>query len=123
MTDPASLAFEVVGTVAVAVHTTRKAQQFIDSIHGAPRAISALSADLAALGNVLDILNDMLKRGEAFSNRIQNQMIALLEVPLRNCTETLNEVSNLLEPFAKASSSAKITKWRGFLWTFKVKEL
>jgi Fungal N-terminal domain of STAND proteins len=57
---PMSVTAGVIGIAAVALHSTKRMVEFIDSIQGVPQAVKALSRDLNALEKVLQKLIDVL---------------------------------------------------------------
>jgi Fungal N-terminal domain of STAND proteins len=122
MIDPASIVFCVIGTTAIALHSARLAKEFLDSIDGAPSAVNALSKDVNALGNVLEILDTTVKTPNFANVGAHTQILALLRDPLQNCTDVLNLLDAKLTAYTKVSSNKRIKKWRGLTWVFREKE-
>ncbi len=123
MTDPVSLTFGVIGTAGVALHSARRTKEFIDGIRGAPRSVNVLSNDLRSLENVLETLEGLLKNRDIVDGGGPAQVIPLLRAPLDNCISTLEELRIKVKPFTKPSGDAKTSKWRGFTWTFREKDI
>jgi hypothetical protein len=124
--DPLSLASAastVIGIVAVALHGTRRMIEFIDGIQGAPQAVNALSRDLIALEKVLQTLNDVLSHPDFQGNARRNELAALLQDPLDNCTLALEDISLAIRPYTKPLGDSRKSKWRGFTWSFREKEI
>jgi hypothetical protein len=119
----ASAASAVLGIVAVALHSTRRMMEFIDGIQGAPQAVKALSRDLSALETVLQALDDVLRHPDFQGNARRTALATLLRDPLDNCTLALDDISLAIRPYTKTVGSSKKSKWRGFTWSFREKEI
>jgi hypothetical protein len=124
--DPVSIvsaASAILGIVAVALHSTRRMIEFIDGIQGAPQAVKALSRDLSALEKVLQTLNGVLRHPDFHGNARHHELAALLRDPLDNCTLALEDISLAIKPYTKPWGSSRKSKWRGFAWSFREKEI
>lgn len=119
----ASAASAILGIVAVALHSTRRMIEFIDGIQGAPQAVKALLRDLNALEKVLQTLNDVLRHPDFQGNARRSELAALLQDPLDNCTLALEDISLAIKPYTKMVGSSKKSKWRGFTWSFREREI
>jgi hypothetical protein len=93
-------------------------KKFIDSIEGAPAAVTTLAEDISTLQTVLRTLEDFLRSDEVHNNLPQAQCIIILEEPLEKCNTDLLAVRDALAPFAKLSGEAKTNKWRSIAWNF-----
>lgn len=122
MTDPLSVTFGVVGVAAVVLHSARRLREFIDSIAGAPKAVSRLSVDVSAIENILEVLDSKVKNPDFARNHGLTQMIQLLEAPLRNCEGVLKVISDKLRPYVKLGNGTKLSRWRSFTWTYREKD-
>lgn len=78
-------------------------KKFIDSIEGAPAAVTTLAEDISTLQTVLRILEDFLRSDEVHDNPPQAQCIIILEGPLEKCNTALLAVRDALAPFTKLS--------------------
>ena len=121
--DPMTITTAVIGIAAVALHSTRRMIEFIDGIQGAPQAVKALSRDLNALEKVLQTLNDVLSHPDFQGNARRAELAALLQDPLDNCTLALDDISLAIKPYTKPSANSRNSKWRGFTWSFREKEI
>src|SRR5271170_2943417 len=121
--DPFSITTGVVGAAAVALHSARHVNNFIDGIQGAPRAVSALSKDLQALKNVLETLNTLVNQVHLSGGTARTDFIPLLKPPLENCTTALESILLAVKPYTKPSGESKKSRWRGFVWTFREREV
>lgn len=114
MVDPIGLSIGLIGLVATAWHTARRVNEFVESIEGAPKAISALSKEVNSLTAILSNLRELMAREEQAKNPNQLRFVRLLEIPLENCTRVLHEIQIFLQPFVKSDS-----RWKAFAWRFK----
>lgn len=121
--DPLSVTAGVIGIAAVALHSTKRMMEFIDGIQGAPQAVKALSRDLNALEKVLQNLNDVLGHPDFQDNQRHTELAMLLKDPLDNCTLALDDISLAIRPYTKTSGTSGKSKWRGFTWSFREKEI
>jgi hypothetical protein len=121
--DPMSITVGVISLVAVALHSTRRIIEFIDGIQGAPQAVKALSRDLNALEQVLQTLNDVVSHPDFQSNTRRPNLAALLQDPLNNCALALEDISLAIRPYTTPSGDSRKSKWRGFTWSFREKEI
>jgi hypothetical protein len=119
----ASAASAILGIVAVALHSTRRMIEFIDGIQGAPQAVKALLRDLNALEKVLQTLNDVLRHPDFQGNARRTELATLLRDPLDNCTLALEDISLAIKPYTKMVGGSKRSKWRGFTWSFREREI
>lgn len=123
MSDPLSILAAVTGIAGLALHSARRLKEFVDGIQGAPHAVSALSRDLNALYNVLGTLTALLDDVNLNPNPAQATFVPLLQAPLDNCVAALQDITLVIRRFTKPSGTAKITKWRGFAWNFREREV
>jgi hypothetical protein len=121
--DPMSVTASVIGIAAVALHSTKRMMELIDGIQGAPQAVKALSRDLSALEKVLQKLNDVLGHPDFQENERRTELATLLQDPLDNCTLALDDISLAIRPYTKLSGTLGKSKWRGFTWSFREKEI
>jgi hypothetical protein len=121
--DPISITTSAIGTAAVALHSARRVNDFIGGIQGAPRAVSALSKDLQALKNVLETLNALVNHVHLSGGTARSDFIPLLKPPLENCTTVLESIILAVKPYTKPSGEPKTSKWRGFAWAFREREV
>jgi hypothetical protein len=119
----ASAASAILGIVPVALHSTRRMIEFIDGIQGAPQAVKALLRDLNALEKVLQTLNDVLRHPDFQGNARRTELATLLRDPLDNCTLALEDISLAIKPYTKMVGGSKRSKWRGFTWSFREREI
>jgi hypothetical protein len=66
------IAFGVIGTTGVALHSTRRVHELISGIKEAPGAIKSLSKDVDALGNALESLQSMLRNVDPHQRNAQS---------------------------------------------------
>jgi hypothetical protein len=121
--DPMSVTASIIGIAAVALHSTKRMMEFIEGIQGAPQAVKALSRDLNALGKILERLNDVLGHPDFQDNERRMELATLLKDPLDNCILALDDISLALRPYTKTLGTSGKSKWRGFTWSFREKEI
>lgn len=93
-------------------------KEFIDSIEGAPAAVTTLAEDISTLQTVLRTLEDFPRSDEVHDNPPQAQYIIILGEPLGKCNAALLAVRDALAPFTKLSGEAKTNIWGGIAWNF-----
>jgi hypothetical protein len=92
MTDPLSIAAGVITVASVAYSSTKNLYEFIQAIKGAPKTLEDTNADLAALQQVLNSLEEELK--DKPDTELPDGLKKLLEdvkPALEECTKTCNE--------------------------------
>lgn len=119
MPDPIS----IISIAALSLHTARKTKELIDSITGAPRAVSNISTQLAALQVPLANLNNLLVQNHLANSVLKNDLFPQLDRPLTSCQETFENIENAIKPYVKRSSDGRLTKWRALKWGFKEKDI
>lgn len=122
MTDPLSISFGVIGVAAVTLHSARRLREFVQSIDGAPKAISRLTVDISAIVNILEILDTKLKSSALIRNHGYTQIMQLLEQPLRNCGDVLKVISDKLQPYVRIGDNTKPSRWKSFVWSYREKD-
>ena len=122
MTDPLSITFGVVGTTAVVLHSVKKLRSFIESIEGAPTAVTRISNDLKALTNVLETLETKAKDPNFGDVDSRASILKLINEPLNNCGGIIEVISQKLQPFVKPTKEASKTKWKSFLFAYREKD-
>ncbi|MCJ1243308.1 hypothetical protein MMC30_000505 [Trapelia coarctata] len=123
MADPLSITSGVFALVMSALQAAQQTKAFIDGIRGAPRAVHALSSDLAALSNVLGTLENFLQNINNGRNPNQARLVGILQSPLNNCMKSLHDIKGEIEPFVKPLSGISTSKWKAFVWTFREKDV
>jgi Fungal N-terminal domain of STAND proteins len=122
MTDPVSLTFGVIGTLAVALHAVRRAKDLAENIEGAPRSINDIAVDLRTLANVLENLESELRAAPYHDAGVKVRIVRLLEEPLKNCGEVADVITTKLGPFIRRGPDGRQKKWRGLMWFYREKE-
>lgn len=89
MADPFSIVAGVVGISGIALHSTRRLKEFIDSILDAPSTITALGADSQALVTVLESLHQSLQSKSLSEKAAQQELVLLIQAPLHSCMSTI----------------------------------
>lgn len=123
MIDPFAITAGVLGIAMSALHVARKLQELIDGIQGAPEAVKALSKDLHALQGVLEALNNLLEDSRFTERHLCAEAMPALEPHLQNCTTTLDSIFMAIARHTKPSGDPKKSKWSGFIWSFREKEI
>jgi Fungal N-terminal domain of STAND proteins len=123
MADPIGIISGVVGIAMSTLHVAGKLKELIDGIQGAPEAVKALSKDLHALQGVLEALNSLLEDSRFTERRLCAEAMPALEPHLHNCTTTLDSISMAIARHTKPSGDPKKSKWSGFIWYFREKEI
>ena len=123
MADPLTITGGVFGLVMSVYQAAQVTKAFIDGIRGAPRAVLALSSDLAALANVLGTLENFLQNINRGRNPNQDRLVAILQSPLNNCMKSLSDIRRDIEPFVKPLSGTGTSKWKAFVWTFRERDV
>jgi hypothetical protein len=123
MADPFGIAAGVLGIAISTLHVARKLKELIDGIQGAPEAVKALSKDLHALQGVLEALNSLLGDSRFTEARLCAEAMPALEPHLQNCTTTLDSIFVAIARHTKPSGDPKKSKWSGFIWAFREKEI
>lgn len=123
MVEPFGVATGVLGIAMSALHVARKLKELIDGIQGAPEAVKALSKDLHALQGVLEALNSLLEDSRSTEKRLCAEAMPALEPHLENCTTTLDSIFMAIARHTKPSGDPKKSKWSGFIWSFREKEI
>jgi hypothetical protein len=113
------VAFGVIGTAGIALHSARRVYELVSGIRGAPEAVNNVSRDVKALANALEMLQTMLR---TFHEPEQLKMLPMLQLPLDNCVEILHDIEIKIKPYIK-SQAGKPGVWRGFIWTFREKDI
>ena len=113
------VAFGVIGTVGVALHSAHRVYELVTGIRGAPYAVESISKDIQALSSALETLRNILG---TLDDPRQLKMIPMLQIPLDNCVATLHDIEIKLKPHIKLSDG-KPKIWRGFVWTFREKDI
>ena len=121
--DPVSITIGVIGTAGVTLHSARRVYELISGVKGAPSAVNDLSRDVEALRDTLESLQGMFCKNDPQKGLIQDKIMLSLQKPLDNCTATLLELETKIIPFVKKASNGKISVWRGFIWTFREKDI
>src|SRR5271156_1291 len=123
MVEPIAVTASVLGIAMSALHVARKLKELIDGIQGAPEAVKALSKDLHALQGVLEALNSLLEDSRFTEKHLCAEAMPTLEPHLQNCTTTLDSIFMAIARHTKPSGDPKKSKWSGFIWSFREKEI
>jgi hypothetical protein len=121
--DPLSIIAGVVGTTAVALHTSRRLWELIDGIVNGPTQLVALRRDARDLFNILASLEPVARERESKEDKDVSDVIQRLNQPLDNCMETLKALEILIQKSVKPTGELKKSRWRTFASTFREKEL
>ena len=113
------VAFGVIGTAGIALHSARRVYELVTDIRGAPQAVRNVSCDVKALSNALEVLQTMLRE---FRQPEQLKVVPMLQMPLDSCVETLHSIEIKIKPHIKIQQG-KLKVWKGFVWTFREKEI
>ena len=113
------VAFGVIGTAGIALHSARRVYELIADIRGAPEAVHSVSRDVKALSNALEMLQTMLR---TFHEPEHLKMVPMLQTPLDNCVEILHDIEIKIKPHVKAQSG-RLNVWKSFVWTFREKDI
>lgn len=109
------VAFGAIVTAGIALHSTRRVDELAPGIRGAPDAVNNISRDVKTLGNVLEMLQKILR---AFHESEQLKMVPMLPLPLDNCVEILHDIEIKIKPYIK-TQAGKLGVWRGFAWAYR----
>jgi hypothetical protein len=121
--DALAITTGILSLVGAALQGAQTTKAFIDGIRGAPRAVNALSSDLASLTNVLETLKNYMNHIDQRKNPELATITAVLQAPLDSCVEALNNVKREIEPFVSRLSGSNSSKWKAFMWTFREKDI
>ena len=116
MPDPIA----IISVTALALSAAKTTKDFIDGIVDAPNAVTATTRDLDSLNTILTLLLTQLQDPVFKDVQALDPIVAMLDAPLKNCTEEMEKLRTLLKPFIKPSGAAKTGKWTRF--TFKYRE-
>ena len=113
------VAFGVIGTAGIALHSARRVYELVTDIRGAPESVKNVSCDVKALSNALEVLQAML---QDFRQPEQLKVVPMLQMPLDSCVETLHGIEIKIKPHIKIQQG-KLKIWKGFIWSFREKEI
>lgn len=113
------VAFGVIGTAGIALHSARRIYELVSDIKGAPAAIHNVAGDVKALSDVLETLQTILHTLEQPG---QLKIVPILQKPLDNCVETLHDIEIEIKPHVKAQAG-RFNVWKGFVWAFREKDI
>jgi Fungal N-terminal domain of STAND proteins len=122
MADPLSMVAAVLAITKLGISSALQVKGFIEGIQGAPRSITATSKDINALHGALHAVADFLS-SSSFDSSVQSQLVILLKPPVENCLQVLREIENAVRPFTKPLRSGRGSKWRGFVWNFRERDI
>jgi hypothetical protein len=89
---------EVVGTLGIALFTTRRLRRLIDGIFNPPSTISDMLWSIFGISKSLHLLQKALVSSQQLQ---QVELISLLHAPLDSCINTLQDVEQLIRPFIR----------------------
>lgn len=121
--DPLSIFSGVVGTVAVALHASRRLYELIDGIANGPTELVAMHRDTNELFHILASLESIVREKESKEDKDISDVIQRLNQPLDNCMETLKALETLIQKSVKPTGELRKSRWRTFASTFREKEL
>src|SRR2546421_230266 len=113
------VAFGVIGTAGIALHSARRVYELAADIKGAPESVHNVSREVKALSNALEMLQTMLR---TFQEPEQLKMVPMLQTPLDNCVEILHDIEIKIKPHVKAQAGG-LNVWKGFVWAFREKDI
>lgn len=103
---------DVFGTIANAIHFATEILDYVKSVRAAESDRDALLAETSNLLLLLSMLGDQVRKSRS---RLEHEdILALLDSPLRQCTERLCELEK------KLGRGKKSNKWT---WPFKTNDL
>jgi len=114
--DPLSIATGVLSLVVIAIQGAQATKAYIDGIKGAPRAVNALSNDLAALSKILETLQNFMNSIDRRRNPQQALMAGVLQEPLNTCVNAMKSIKTELAPFIKRLAGSKSHKWKSMVF-------
>lgn len=117
MAEPFSTVAAAISLAGTVLKISKATKHFIDGIQGAPRSVEALSGYISNLLNILETLEKFLLSLDGRRYPEQARIVHILQSPLENCKDALNDIENELTPFVKSAKGTKMSKWKKVLWS------
>ena len=123
MADPFSTIAGAIGLAGGVVKLSKAIIDFISSIQGAPRTVKALSAKIASITETLNTLESFLQELDNRRFPDLSQMTKIIQLPLQNCEDVLQDVKKELGPFVKSEGDPGTPKWKSIKFAYWEKDI
>jgi Fungal N-terminal domain of STAND proteins len=101
MTDPASLACGVLGTIGVVLDASITTYTFVSSIKGAPRSLESLASHIFTLESVLSALKELTSQPHVRQRSQRPEALKCLQSALSGCDQVLSELDTELRSYVR----------------------
>lgn len=123
MTDPLSISTGVVGLIGFALGSLQQITSLVQSVKGAPSAVTGLAAEISSLETILETLANHIQSNDfGKTDDRQADFLRLLQEPLSQCVSCSQDMREKLKPYIRSDSVAKDSTWRGLSWFLHEKE-
>jgi hypothetical protein len=116
--DPFSITVGLVGTVAVAIHTSRRLKELIENLRDGPRQFAEAEKDVTSFTAVMISFEELFRgNGMLEPDGIISALVANIGETIGKCVKVLEDLENLIQrnvkPVPVGDEKVRF-KWRTF---------